>query len=186
MKFTIRSSSVPPITPERGGARLRQPIACPPARTSLGGMKRVLPLILGLCLAACSSLPAGLVPGMGDAGRGPFMPTDDYPTPPNVENMIGPEDCRGSTLAAIQYDLPAYPSGAYSHGRQGWVVVRFHVYADGSVHRASIARAVPDGVFNRAARRAVSNWQFRSLDGADVLTNCVVMFEFRAGEVRIR
>lgn len=165
---------------------MRQPIACRHAGISLGSMKRALPLILGLCLTACASLPAGLMPGAADAGRGPFMPTDDYPTPPNVENMIGPEDCRGSTLAAIQYDLPDYPAGAYSHGRQGWVVVRFHVYADGSVHRADVARAVPNGVFNRAATRAVSNWQFRPLDGADVLTNCVVMFEFRAGEVRIR
>ena len=100
--------------------------------------------------------------------------------------MIGPEDCRGSTLAAISAPDPVYPGGPYSHGRQGWVVVRFHVYSDGSVHRARIARAVPDGPFNRAALRAVSDWRFRPLDGVDVLENCVVMFEFRAGMVQIR
>ena len=120
------------------------------------------------------------------ASRGPFRPVDDYPTPPNVDLMIGPQDCRGSTLAAIDAPDPAYPRGQYENGRQGWVVVRFHVYSDGSVHRAHIARAVPDGPFNRAALSAVSNWRFRPLDGVDVLQNCVVMFEFRAGEVQIR
>lgn len=114
------------------------------------------------------------------------MPVSDYPTPPNVDLMIGPEDCRGSTLAALEAPDPTYPGAAWSHGRQGWVVVRFNVDADGRVDRARVARAVPDGPFNRAALRAVSDWRFRPLDGVDVLENCVVMFEFRAGEVQIR
>ena len=114
------------------------------------------------------------------------MPRDELPVPPNVERMMGPEDCRGSTLAAISASLPDYPARAWDRGRQGWVVVRFHVYADGTVHRARVHRAVPDGPFNRATERAVSSWRFAPLDGVDVLENCVVMFEFRAGEVHIR
>jgi protein TonB len=145
--------------------------------------------LAALTLAACSSVPVPSLPGLPDReseGPGPFFPRDDYPVPPNVARLIGPEDCRGSTLAAVEANLPAYPARAYSRGRQGWVVVRFHVYDDGSVHRPRIARAVPDGPFNRASLRAVSDWQFRPLDGVDVLQNCVVMFEYRMGEVRIR
>lgn len=145
----------------------------------------LLPVFL---LSACSGVPSVSLPlpGGEERGRGAFIPRDEYPTPPNVANMIGPEDCRGSTLSALSAEIPDYPDRAYQRGRQGWAVVRFHVYSDGSVHRARIARAIPEGVFDRAARRAVERWEFRPLDGVDVLENCVVMFEFRQGEVRIR
>ena len=144
--------------------------------------------VLALCLfaAACSGLPVLDVPGLPEPERAPFMPRDDLPVPPNVERMMGPEDCRGSTLAAISAELPDYPLRAWDRGRQGWVVIRFHVYADGSVHRARVHRAVPDGPFNRATTRAVSQWRFAPLDGVESLENCIVMFEFRAGEVHIR
>jgi|GEM_PF-1008860 len=151
----------------------------------------VMAVIAGLGLMSCASLPD--MPGLPDlpmtsenTERGPFRPRDVYPVPPNVSRLIGPEDCRGSTLAAVSARLPEYPRRAYIGGRQGWVVVRFHVYGDGSVHRARVARSVPDGVFDRAATRAVSDWQFQPLDGVDILENCVVMFEFRAGEVQVR
>ncbi len=147
---------------------------------------RLLPALLCLSMVACSSLSGGLVPDSIAGQRGPFRPVDEYPTPPNVDLMIGPQDCRGSTLAALDAPDPAYPGGAYAHGRQGWVVVRFDVDSDGSVHRARIARAVPGRPFNRAALRAVSSWRFRPLEGVAVLQNCIVMFEFRAGEVQIR
>ena len=153
---------------------------------------RQLILCLVLGLAGCAGVPdLPTLPGLGGesvepAARPPFIPRDEYPSPPNVGRLIGPEDCRGSTLAAVEANVPDYPARAYARGRQGWVIVRFHVYEDGSVHRARVARSVPSGVFDRAATRAVSSWQFRPLDGADSLENCVVMFEFRAGEVRIR
>ncbi|BDW98362.1 energy transducer TonB [Maricaulis maris] len=147
---------------------------------------RIPVLFLCLILTACGGVPALDLPGLPQAGRGPFIPRDELPVPPNVERMMGPDDCRGSTLAAVSAAMPDYPLRAWDRGRQGWVVIRFHVYADGSVHRARVHRAVPDGPFNRATERAVSNWQFAPLDGVDVLENCVVMFEFRAGEVHIR
>lgn len=140
-----------------------------------------------ILLTGCASLSA--LPGVpiaDERSREPFIPRDMYPTPPNVGRLIGPEDCRGSRLAAVAADMPDYPARAYSGGRQGWVVVRFHVYSDGSVHRARIARSVPEGVFDRASRRAVDEWQFQPLEGVQILENCVVMFEFRAGEVRVR
>jgi len=147
---------------------------------------RTLAACLCLVLTACGGIPSVELPGLARPTRGPFIPRDELPVPPNVERMMGPEDCRGSTLAAISANLPDYPARAWQFGRQGWVVVRFHVYADGSVHRARVYRAVPDGPFNRATERAVSDWRFVPLDGVEILENCVVMFEFRAGEVHIR
>lgn len=137
--------------------------------------------LLALLLSACSATPPILA-----RERGPFIPRDELPVPPNVERMIGPGDCRGSTLAAVEAGLPDYPASAWNRGRQGWVVVRFDVRADGEVERVRIARAVPGGPFSRVSRRAVSDWRFRPLDGAAALENCVVMFEFRAGEVHLR
>ncbi|WP_300529660.1 energy transducer TonB [Maricaulis sp.] len=156
---------------------------------------RALLLSLTLCVSACASLPEVDLPDLpdlpvpgveGDVRDRPFMPTGDYPVPPNVERLIGPEDCRGSTLAAVSADLPRYPAREYVRGRQGWVVVRFDVAQPGEVENIRIARSVPGGGFNRVARQAVSDWQFQPLSGVDRLQNCVVMFEFRAGEVRIR
>ena len=107
-----------------------------------------------------------------DEPRGPFRPRDIYPTAPNVERLIGPEDCRGSTLAAVRADLPNYPASAYRNGRQGPTSIPM------AVCTVPGSRSVPDAVFDRAAMSAVSDWEFRPLDGADILENCVVMFEF--------
>ena len=139
-----------------------------------------------MLLVSCAGLPSTIVPDRFQVDRGPFIPRDTFPVFPNVERLIGQDDCQGASLAAVEAAIPDYPRRAWVLGRQGWVVVRFHVYSDGQVHRARVARAVPDGPFNRAAVGAVSNWRFRALDGVDILENCVVMFEFRAGEVRIR
>lgn len=147
---------------------------------------RVTCLLLLLFLAACSSLPVDLTPSVLERQRGPFVPRDELPVPPNVSRLIGPDDCRGSTLAAVSAEIPDYPHSAWTHGRQGWVVVRFDVLADGRVDNVRIAHAVPDGPFNRATRQAVRDWQFRPLQGEAPLSNCVVLFEFRAGEVSLR
>jgi TonB family protein len=148
-------------------------------------MRLLLPLA-ALILSSCAAIPAPSMPPVLARERGPFVPRDELPVPPNVERMIGPNDCRGATLAAVSAGLPGYPASAWNRGRQGWVVVRFDVGSDGQTGRVRIARAVPDGPFNRASRRAVADWRFRPLDDGQTLQNCVVMFEFRAGEVYLR
>lgn len=152
---------------------------------------RLLVLIPILLLAACSSLPAAVLPDAVTPARldpleRPFRPRSDYPVPPNVEALIGPEDCQGSSLRAQEFELPAYPAGAYARGLQGWVVVRFHVYDSGNTHRVRVARSVPSGRFDGAAVEAVENWRFQNLAEGTALSNCVVLFEFRMGQVRIR
>lgn len=152
-------------------------------------MRSFLPVLapaLALCAASCTSVPAALTPAPLARERGPFIPRDELPVPPNVERMIGPEDCRGATLAAVQASLPDYPASSWNRGRQGWTVVRFDVRASGATDNVRIARSVPGGPFDRASRRAVRDWRFRPLETGETLTNCVVLFEFRAGEVFLR
>ena len=145
----------------------------------------LLPVVCGV-LSACGAVPDSLTPSILDRERGTFMPRDELPVPPNVSRLIGEADCQGSTLAAVSASMPEYPHDAYVRGRQGWVVVRFNVEPDGQVDNARIAHAVPDGPFNRVSRRAVSDWQFRPLGEGQHLENCVVLFEYRLGEVRLR
>ena len=137
-----------------------------------------LPLVLSGCTAV-SSLPGA---GGLDPRDDPFRPTQPFPVPANVERLIGPEDCQGAQLAAREFEMPEYPPRAWSRGLQGWVVVRFHVYDTGRPHRVGAAESVPAG----AAERAVQRWRFEELPQGQALSNCVVLFEFRNGQVRIR
>ena len=143
-------------------------------------------LFLAGCSTAAAVLPDAVTPDRIDPRERPFRPRSDYPIPPNVDSLIGPEDCQGSQLAAQQFELPDYPVGAYARGLQGWVVVRFHVYDTGNTHRVRVARSVPSGRFDGTAVEAVENWRFQNLPEGTALTNCVVLFEFRMGQVRIR
>jgi len=143
-------------------------------------------LYMTLTLTACSGLPDVVPTERFDPRSQPFFPTSDFPVTPNVEALIGPEDCQGATLEAQEFELPDYPGRAYARGLQGWVVVRFHVYDTGQTRRVRVARAVPDGPFNGSSVEAVENWIFRELEPGQALSNCVVMFEYRMGNVRVR
>jgi len=149
-------------------------------------IKFVTCLLPALLLAGCSSLAS--LPGTDrlDPRSAPFMPAQPFPVPANVERLIGPEDCQGAQLAAQEFEMPDYPVRAYSRGLQGWVVVRFHVYDTGRPARVRAAEAVPAGHFEAAAVRAVEDWRFRQLPEGQALSNCVVLFEFRNGAVRVR
>ena len=57
---------------------------------------------------------------------------------------------------------PEYPARAQRRGLEGYVEVRFTILPDGSVDRDSlrVTDAEPRNVFERAAMRAISRWQF--------------------------
>ncbi|KXS39439.1 MAG: periplasmic protein TonB [Halomonadaceae bacterium T82-2] len=57
---------------------------------------------------------------------------------------------------------PTYPSRAQRRGIEGYVEVRFTIRPDGSVDRDSlrVVDADPRHVFDRAALRAIANWEF--------------------------
>lgn len=61
---------------------------------------------------------------------------------------------------------PVYPSRAQRRGMQGFVEVSFIIRRDGSVQAGSInvTRAKPRRVFEKAARKAIAQWQFEPSD----------------------
>lgn len=57
---------------------------------------------------------------------------------------------------------PEYPRRALRRGIEGYVEVRFTIQPDGTVDRGSlrVVEARPRNVFERAAMRAIADWQF--------------------------
>lgn len=121
--------------------------------------------------------------GCGTTDR--FNPRSDYPPDPWVKGYSNPDDCLGGEqLAALQFDLPAYPRAAFRSGRQGWVIMRLDVNVLGETENVAVERALPDKYFGDPARRAVRKWRFAPPVGGR-LQNCRVLIRFRAGQVSL-
>ncbi len=126
-------------------------------------------LALGLC--ACGSTSV-------------FTPKSAYPPDPWVKGYSDPDDCiGGEALAAVDFEMPKYPKGAFRNGRQGWTIVRLDVDADGTTKNVRIERSVPGGSFDKASTKAVEAWRFRPPKA--VLENCRVLLRYRAGETSL-
>lgn len=137
-------------------------------------------------LAGCLNAPIPS-PLQDPRQRGPFIATSDFPNPPNVEAAASSDQCAGEPLRAVSAPLPDYPARGWSRGLQGWVIVQFNVMSSGQTSAVRVARGVPGGSFDAEAVRAVERWSFQPLSSDDTyLAGCVVLFEFRMGEVRLR
>ncbi len=55
---------------------------------------------------------------------------------------------------------PVYPRGAERRKIEGHVVVTYTVGVDGKVKDVAVAEAMPAGVFDDAATRAVAKWKY--------------------------
>jgi protein TonB len=98
-------------------------------------------------------------------GSGEGMEIRQVDQPPVVINRVEPD----------------YPPDARRMHIGGRVVVRFLVKADGSVTKASIVEATPEGVFERSALAAVNKWRFKPgrFKGSDVATWVLLPVEYR-------
>lgn len=113
-----------------------------------------------------------------------FTPRSAYPPDPWVKGYSDPDDCiGGEALAAVKFDMPAYPTGAFRGGQQGWTIMRLNVTQSGSTENIRVERAVPSGTFERASLKAVKAWQFSP--PAAPLSNCRVLLRYRAGAVSL-
>ena len=63
-------------------------------------------------------------------------------------------------LVAKKRVAPVYPRGAERRKIEGHVVVTYTVDTEGKVSDVAVAEAVPEGVFDDAAMRAVSRWKY--------------------------
>lgn len=135
-------------------------------------MKAALLLIGAVGLSACAT-------------KDTFNPKSQYPPDPWVKGYSNRDDCLGGEkLAAIDFDLPDYPRRAFNTGRQGWVIVKLDVNADGETENVEIERALPDALFPAGARNAVKKWRFAPpKDGG--LQNCRVLIRYRFGRVSL-
>ena len=94
------------------------------------------------------------------------------PTPVDVRDQT---PVAASTLSRTKYSAPKYPRAAQRRGQSGWVDIVFTVAVDGSVKDIEVRDSSPEGVFDKAAVRAVEKWVFEPVyeDG--------VLIEKRAG-----
>lgn len=135
-------------------------------------------------LAAC----VGLLGLSACATPDGFRPKSDYPPDPWVKGYSDPQDClEGEKLAARAFALPKYPKKAFRTGRQGWVILRLDVDAQGETQNVDIERAVPQGGlwggFEDASMKAAQNWQFKPPETP--LTACRVLIRYRMGSVSL-
>jgi len=131
-----------------------------------------------VCLLAVTGLTAC---GSTDV----FQPASAYPPDPWVKGYSDPDDCiGGEDLAAIDFDLPIYPSGAFRTGRQGWTIVRLDVEASGATQNVRIERSVPSGMFDKASRKAVEAWRFQPPNKGG-LQDCRVLLRYQMGIVTL-
>jgi protein TonB len=79
---------------------------------------------------------------------------------------------------------PQYPYQATRRRIEGWVRVSFLVTAAGDVEDVVVLESEPEGIFDRAALRAVSQWKFRPrlVDGRPVAARAEQVVEFRLNE----
>ena len=113
------------------------------------------------------------------------MPKSDYPPDPWVKGYADKDDCiGGEKLAARSFELPSYPKRAFRTGRQGWVIIRLDVNANGETENVRIERALPDRLFGGNARKAAEGWLFRPPQGGPML-NCRVLLRYRLGAVSL-
>jgi TonB family protein len=113
-----------------------------------------------------------------------FTPRSAYPPDPWVKGYSDPDDCiGGEQLAALDFDMPSYPKGAFRSGQQGWTIVRLDVSDDGATENVRIERSVPSGLFDSMSRKAVENWRFRPPTAP--LQDCRVLLRYRAGAVSL-
>ena len=70
---------------------------------------------------------------------------------------------------------PTFPRKAIRLGKEGYVVVEFDIDTDGAVLDPYVVVAVPQGVFERAAIKAVRKWVYESptYNGQSVKANNV-------------
>lgn len=97
----------------------------------------------------------------------------NYINPPNInianatEVNLGNFDAQPRPMVRTD---PQYPADAARDGIEGYVSLSFAVSASGQVTDIEIIEAVPKRVFERAAKRALSNWRYqpKKVDGTAV------------------
>jgi len=100
----------------------------------------------------------------------PPGPVDIEPTKPVPVPVPAPPVRRDAVMDSRSELQPAYPASEQSSGKEGTVVVRILIGADGRVESVEKVRATNDAFFRAAERHALRSWRFRpaTVDGRPV------------------
>ena len=122
--------------------------------------------------------PTIIVDDFGDAGSGTSV--IHVPVTEPVQDRIGFQlhMSDGPLIALVRVE-PSYPSPLAQRGIEGYVVVRFDVYANGTVGNIGVVESSHSG-FERSAVRAASRFRFKAriVDGQALITSGV-QYRFR-------
>ncbi|HEY0916482.1 MAG TPA: TonB family protein [Solimonas sp.] len=77
-----------------------------------------------------------------------------------VKSNFGLSSTDGEYLPIVKV-APMYPARAQSQGIEGWVLVQFTVTESGSVINPVVIEAQPQGVFDEAAKKAVTKFKYK-------------------------
>ena len=129
--------------------------------------------------------PVPMTPQTGPTGFGPHIPAIPTPRGGGLERPnLGQSDGDYMPLVVVQ---PQYPRSAQERGLEGYAVVELTVSQDGSVpaHSILIVDAEPQGVFDRAAKKAAAKFKYkpRIIDGvAQAVSGVRYRFSFNLAE----
>lgn len=77
-----------------------------------------------------------------------------------VKSSFGLSSTDGEYLPIVKV-APMYPARAQSQGIEGWVLVQFTVTESGSVINPVVVEAQPPGIFDEAAKKAVTKFKYK-------------------------
>lgn len=99
----------------------------------------------------------------------------------DIDIGIGTDIALARELIPLVRVPPDYPISALSRGIEGYVILRFTVTETGSVTDPEVLRSDPEGVFDRAATRAVLRFKYQPqfADGKPVAVKTFTRLTFK-------
>lgn len=102
---------------------------------------------------------------------------------PVIKNKFAPTftDQGGDARPIVRVE-PKYPSIAARDGIEGWVKLSFSITPSGTVDNIQVIDANPKRTFNKAAKRALAKWKYKSniqAGKAQAQSGMMVMLDFK-------
>ncbi len=179
---SARAAAVPPPTTAANPSTDSEPVAAP-AR----------PEQAPVASAAATPAPASTRPAAVDTNptsSPPTVPSSSAAPPttapataaPVVRNSARPTGTSSDPVPIVKV-APEYPAAAKKRRAEGWVELQFVVGINGVASQIEVVRAQPEGIFDRAAIRALSRWKFKpgERDGEVIEARARTTINFKLG-----
>lgn len=123
-----------------------------------------------------------LPPEAPDVVIGPTQPVTIYRTGEPIENphdgpaLFGLAD--GAQLPIVRVQ-PSYPRSAITRGLEGYTLVEFDVWTDGSVRNPRIIESFPRAVFDASSLKAIARFRYKPrVENGEALVTTGVKYRF--------